>query len=420
KDLSSIKDRFLLLVDCDYFPVTTDRFKFFLWELKFLDSFLSLQSFTFAGECGMLHLTQKMQQIWKTLSDDSPDGFAYWSELHDICPMEEFITFHVPTEIRKTKLENSELNTTLSPKYNGGLFQIARWMIVDDPCSSLFVQGPIKDVIEEVLKELKLLRFFVLFLSKKCIETQIRNNFFVPVLVEASHAAMVSWLYLPSHGKGSQDETDVLVSDILQMKINPIHQGSRKIYVDVLQDLKLTIQPPGWHPNIRNEHASDNYSFVETPSHNLVELPTVSNPSRVVSLNDQVAILSFVLKIWIEGEKEDTALEDVNRALGLDLPSNVQPEFQGCYSLSSVMDQLHIIQKEFESIQPFLKDVGEECHDKHEALQHWATLLIGKAHAVEYVIDACIRKEVPQWCLERWLSDIIEEITLIGGKCRDS
>lgn len=126
----------------------------------------------------------------------------------------------------------------------------------------------------------------------------------------------------------------------------------------------------------------------------------------------------------------------MNRALVFDLPSNIQPikeityliirkafqsnfsrilglgyvnfllnnlkEFLVRYSdsLAPIVNQLQIIQNELGSTQPFLEEVMKEWHNKHERLQQWATQLIGKAYEVEYVIDACIRKEVPQWCLE--------------------
>ncbi|XP_049391551.1 putative late blight resistance protein homolog R1B-13 [Solanum stenotomum] len=132
-----------------------------------------------------------------------------------------------------------------------------------------------------------------------------------------------------------------------------------------------------------------------------------------------------------EGEKEDMMLEDVNQALGLDLWSYIHhikeivylnirkafqsnlprihglgyvdfllsnlEKFQGCYSgsLSSVINQLQIIQKELENAQLFLENVVEQQQNKHNKFQHWAMLLIGKAYEVEYVVDACIRKEFP-------------------------
>ncbi|KAL3321560.1 hypothetical protein AABB24_039259, partial [Solanum stoloniferum] len=82
-------------------------------------------------------------------------------------------------------------------------------------------------------------------------------------------------------------------------------------------------------------------------------------------------------------------------------------------SLASVMDKLQSIQKEFESLQPFLQAVAEARHNDLDEIQHCATQLIGKAHEVEYIVDACIREEAPVCCLEHWILDIMEDITLI-------
>nr|AAT38778.1 Putative late blight resistance protein, identical [Solanum demissum]AAT39279.1 Putative late blight resistance protein, identical [Solanum demissum] len=158
----------------------------------------------------------------------------------------------------------------------------------------------------------------------------------------------------------------------------------------------------------------------------------------------------------IKGEKEDIVLDDMNRALGFDLPRNIEPikamvylvmqkafhcdlpmihglgyvdfllknlnDFQGRYSdsLSFLKNQLQVIQTEFESLQPFLKVVAEEPHNKVKTLnKDCATQIIRKAYEVEYVVDACINKEAPHWCLERWLLDIIEEITCIKAKIQE-
>ena len=199
-----------------------------------------------------------------------------------------------------------------------------------------------------------------------------------------------------------------------------------------------------------------------------MKLPTVSNPSGTVSSNDQMAILQDMLSLIranlihlpildlefclqdmdtvivdaglliyslydSEGEKEGMTLEDVNQALGLDLPGNIQPvkamiyliirkafqsnlprihglgyvdfylnnlkEFQSRHSdsLAFVMNQLQIIQKELESLQPFLKAVAEELHDKHEETQKGATLLIGIAYEVAFsamVVMHCYKRKI--------------------------
>ncbi|XP_009596161.2 LOW QUALITY PROTEIN: putative late blight resistance protein homolog R1A-4 [Nicotiana tomentosiformis] len=511
KDLSKIRRDFLELRPSNIDDVSRDRLEFFLWELNFLDSFLSLQSFTFAGECGMLDVAQKMKEIWKkSISVQQATQRIFFSDSDwegSVDPNFDPFTSDVPTGNWKTKLKfrskysfaevssiplPANKDDIHTPKFlmefiDAVIENLNILVQIDDPCSLLYVPKT-KEQIEEVLKELNLLRFFVCFVSNKCTEpTRSEHTFFTHVLIASSHAAMVAWLYLPIHAKENQDvapgEMNALFSNLLQMKIRPIQPGIRKIYADVLCDLKSIIQP-GWHPNIQNKHATNCCGFLEAPAHNLMKLPTVSNPSGTVSSNDQMAILQDMLSLIranlihlpilglefhcqdmdtvivdaglliyslydSEGEKKGMMLEDVNQALSLDLPGNIQPvktmiyliirkafqsnlprihglgyvdfylnnlkEFQSRHSdsFAFVMNQLQIIQKELESLQPFLKAVAEELHDKHEETQKGATLLIGIAYEVEYVVDACISKEVPPWCLEHWLLDIIEEITCI-------
>ncbi|CAN4081256.1 unnamed protein product [Withania somnifera] len=490
KNVSEIIDAFLYILGHrkhhleDYgFSSENQDLQYYLWELKFLDAFLGLQNFVFAGDCGILDFIQEMYKHFTTW-----EGVDEYVEIEEhTTEIEEYSLMQI--SIWKTKLQfrpkysfpNKVDDDIPTPDFVMEFIDAVQenlnvLLLTNDPSSWLFVPEP-KDQIEEVLKELKLLRFFVLFLSKNCVEPKTRNIFFTHVLIVACHAAMVAWLYLPIHGKISQgldpSEMNIVLADLLQMKNKSTQPSIPKIYTDILQSLKLNVRS-------RKEHASGS-GFV---LHNLVDLPTFSNPCHIVGLNDQMEILQemrnllrdnlihfpvldpefpcqdmdtvivdaglLVYSLYdINGEKETTGLEDVNRALGLDLPGNTQPakeitcliiqkafqsnlpriqclshvdlllnnlkEFQSRYSdsLAPVMNNLQIILQELESTQPFLKDVAEVQHNKHEELQRWATRLTGKAYEVEYVIGAWIRKEVPQWCLKLWLSDIIEEITHI-------
>nr|XP_009790701.1 PREDICTED: late blight resistance protein R1-A-like [Nicotiana sylvestris] len=304
EDLSKMKDEILTIlpdVDCD---VTKDRLNFFVWELNFLDSFLCLRSFAFAGECGMLHVIQKIQEIWKRLHAiiDGPDPEAYTKEFLTTSRKDEFIdsntdpfTFHVPTEVWKIKLEfrakysfpkissislpANKDDDIPTPKFvmefiDDVLKILGDLVKIDNPCSLLYV-GRLKEQIEDVFKELKLLRLFICFVSNKCIEPQSQHSFFTHALIEAVHTAMVAWLNLPIHGNETQDlspsEVNVLFSDLLKMKIKPIQPGIHKIYIDVLLALKSTIQPAGLHPNIQNKLVAD-CGIVENPTHNLMEI----------------------------------------------------------------------------------------------------------------------------------------------------
>lgn len=61
-------------------------------------------------------------------------------------------------------------------------------------------------------------------------------------------------------------------------------------------------------------------------------------------------------------------------------------------------------------MQPSLKVVP---HNKVKTLLDCATQLISKAYEMEFVVDACMGKEVCHCYLARWLLDIIEEISHI-------
>ncbi|KAH0668797.1 hypothetical protein KY289_023290 [Solanum tuberosum] len=254
------------------------------------------------------------------------------------------------------------------------------------------------------------------------------------------------------------------------MKIKSIQPviSRNNIYIDVLQALKSTIP-----------HAAES-STVEIPTHsltvglsdqmanlqemlcllrdNLIHLPILDLEFHLQAMDS--VIIDAGLLIYslydIKREKEDTVLDDMNRALGLDLPRNIEPikvmvylimqkaiqcnlpkvhglgyvdfllknlkDFQGRYSdsLAFLKNQLQVIQTEFESLQPFLKVVVEEPQNKLKTLnEDCATQIIRKAYEVEYVVDACINKVAPHWCLERWLLDIIEEITCIKAKIQE-
>ncbi|KAG5604118.1 hypothetical protein H5410_025610 [Solanum commersonii] len=507
-ELSDLKIRFLLgmLRAQKYSNVARDRMDFFIWELKFLNCFLHLQSFTFASECGMLDISQKMLEICKRFNTPPPhNAFAYWKELickrlcaisirPDVSSDDGFacwkkVIWKTKQEFRakysfpKTLLANNKVDDA-NPKFVmefidavvGNLNVLVK---TNDPSSLLSVPGP-KEQIEQVLKELKLLRFFVCFVSNKCIEPQYQHTtFYTHALIEASHIAMAVWLHLPVYSKGNQNlapsEVSCLLSDFMEMKIKSIQPGISRnnIHIDVLRALKSTI------PHAQDKHAAES-GIVGTPTHNLmvglsdqmanlqemlcllrdnlIHLPILDLEFHLQDMDS--VILDAGLLIYslydIKGQMEDTSLEVINRALGFNLPRNIEPikamiylvmqkafhcnlprvhglgyvdfllknlkDLQGRYSdsLAFLKNQLQVIQTEFESLQPFLKVVVEEPHNKRKTLnEDSATQIIRKAYEVEYVVDACIKKEVPQWCIKRWLLDIIEEITCIKAKIQE-
>ncbi|KAG5604117.1 hypothetical protein H5410_025609 [Solanum commersonii] len=491
-ELSDLKDCLLNeLQDLKYSDVARDRINFFLWELKFLDCFLHLKSFPFASECGMLHVSQKMIYIWKSHCSKTINvPILYFSKV----PLNLFVDwkkviwktkqeFRAQYSFPKTPLAANKVidddDNIHSPEFVMEIMDVFVENLnvlvkINDPCSWFFVPGHMKEQIEQVLKELKLLRFFVCFVSNKCsIQPQYRcTTFYTHALIEASHIAMVVWLHLPIYGNGNQDlalsEVSRLLSDFMEMKIKSIQPviSRNNIYIDVLQALKSTI------PQAQKKHAAES-STVEIPTHsltvglsdqmanlqemlcllrdNLIHLPILDLEFHLQAMDS--VIIDAGLLIYslydIKREKEDTVLDDMNRALGLDLPRNIEPimqkaiqcnlpkvhglgyvdfllknlkDFQGRYSdsLAFLKNQLQVIQTEFESLQPFLKVVVEEPQNKLKTLnEDCATQIIRKAYEVEYVVDACINKVAPHWCLERWLLDIIEEITCIKAKIQE-
>ncbi|KAH0753940.1 hypothetical protein KY290_024210 [Solanum tuberosum] len=511
-ELSDLKDRLLNRLEYStYSDIVRDRINFFLWELKFLDCFLHLKSFPFASECGMLGVSQKMIEIWKipytrilSVYPDSGiqnwgkrasmksqsieevratlDSFVYWKEVIWKTKQE----FRAQYSFPKTPLAANKVDDDVSPKFVMEVIDVFVGNInvlvkITDPSSWFFVPGHMKEQIEQVLKDLKLLRFFVCFVSNKCsIQPQYRcTTFYTHALIEASHIAMVVWLHFPIYSNGNQDlspsEVSRLLSDFMEMKIKSIQPVicRNNIYIDVLQALKST------KPQAQRKHVAES-GIVEIPTHsltvglsdqmanlqemlcllrdNLIHLPILDLEFHLQDMDSVIVDAGLLIYSLydIKGEKEDTVLDDMNRALGFDLPRNIEPikamvylvmqkafqsnlprvhglgyvdfllknlkDFQGRYSdsLAFLKNQLQVIQTEFESMQPFLKVVVEEPHNKLKTLnEDCATQIIRKAYEVEYVVDACINKVAPQWCIERWLLDIIEEITCIKAKIQE-
>lgn len=191
---------------------------------------------------------------------------------------------------------------------------------------------------------------------------------------------------------------------------------------------------------------------------NLIHLPILDPEFHLQDMNSVIVDAGLLIYSLydIKREKEDTMLEDLNRTLGFDLPRNMEPikamvclvmqkafqcnlprvqglgyvdfllknlkDLQGRYSnsLPFVTNQLQVMQMEFESFQSFLKVAIEEPHNKLKTLnEDCAAQIIRKAYEVEYVVDDCINKEIPHWCLERCLLDVIEEITCIKAKIQE-
>ncbi|KAH0671991.1 hypothetical protein KY284_023078 [Solanum tuberosum] len=403
-------------------------------------------------------------------------SFAYWKKVIWKTKQEFRAEYSFPnTSLAANKVDD------VSPKFvmeviDAFVENLNVLVKINNPISWLFVPEH-KEQIEQVLKELKLLRFFVCFVSNKC---SIQPTFYIHALIEASHIAMVVWLHLPVvYGNGNPDltpsEVSRLRSDFMEMKIKSIQPdiSRNNIYIDVLQALKSTI------PQAQKKHAAES-GIVEIPTHslmiglshqmanlqemlcllrdNLIHLPILDLEFHLQDMDSIIVDAGLLIYSLydIKGEKEDTTLEDINRELGFDLPRNIEPikvivylvmqkafqcnlprihglryvdfllknlkDFQGRYSdsLAFLKNQIQVIQMEFESLQPFLKVVVEEPHNKFKRLnEDCAIQIIRKAHEVEYVVDACINKGIPHRCLKRWLQDIIKEITCIKAKIQE-
>ncbi|XP_004239389.1 putative late blight resistance protein homolog R1B-23 isoform X1 [Solanum lycopersicum] len=445
-----------------------DVIKFLKREFTFLDFFLSLQSFVDLSY--MLEIVHKVQALFH----DAAVKLTEISEMDHV----DGVTNQLQVNIQKTKLEIK--CEYLFPKVNNdGIVDVTPKVVIDlidtvvvnlgdllkVSCSSslLFVRGPNKE-IGDVFKELKLLRNFVCYVSDRFIEMKSQYiDFFIHVLEVTNHAAMVAWLYLPRNDNENQ-ETNCLLSDHLNMKIKPIDPSIRKIYIDVLQALRSE-----WRPIIPIDHVANCVAdFVETLRHNLKAI-SVSNPKthQIADLQEMLNLLIANLSIQdleIHLQDIDTVMIDSgilvyslceNVVLGevtIDLPVMIEhikiliyhiirkefqsslprihglgyvdfvlsnlKEFQDRYpdSLAFMKTQLQIIQAELESVQPFLRFVAKKQYNIHNELQNSVALLIGKAYEVEYIVDACVSKRVPDWCLMLWLLDISTEVAEMQQK----
>ncbi|KAL3336926.1 hypothetical protein AABB24_029551 [Solanum stoloniferum] len=440
--------QFIVQWDSDI-PETSKRIRFLKRDFEFLHIFL-----TFTDLSDMPDVTYKVQALFQ----DAAEDLKKVNKMHHI----DRVTSRIQEKIRITKLEIRDIHLVLSNKDG-----------IDTPEFVIeFIDTAIQnldDFVElgdSVFKELKLLRNFVCFVSGRSMEPKSLHAFLTHVLHVVGRAAMIVWLYwkFPSNDSENQ-EMNCLLSNLVQMKIKLIQPDVRKIYIDVLQAVT--------HPIIQIENAADCVAgFMETLQHNLKELPT---PSQMdVALTDQilvllemfdllfvnlrclsVQVLEFHLQdihtvvvdsgLLVYSLYEDVSLEEVTSKLEDTIERIktliyhiIRKEFQsslprihgiGCVdfllsnlkkfhdrysnSLAYFTNELQMIQTELESLQPFLRSVALERHNKYDKLERSVALLIGKVNEVEYIVDACvsnINNKVPNWCLMLWLLDLIQEI----------
>ncbi|KAM3203328.1 putative late blight resistance protein R1B-16 [Capsicum annuum] len=425
------------------------RIEVLYMNLKFLDMFLSLQSFT--NECSsMQDVIRNVQALYpyaeaefKRINNLDDVGYVFdklkeqiWEIKLEIRAKYSFPEASVPLpsnvaipEFVKRFIDTVVMNLSDLTE----MYDFYSWFTIVPHSST--------QQMEEVVKELKLLRNFVYFVSDRCTDLQSQQTFFTHVLVVAGHAAMVSWLNLPNDRSEEglvSARMNASFSD-LRMRIQPIQPCICKIYIDVLQALKS-----GCHQNIQAEYVADyKAGFVETLVHHLEVLPITDKHKKVVAFKDRNTMLNFLRANLINLPREalkdlDAAIIDAGLLVYSSFPGDIQsmkaliyfltrksfqtnlPKIDGlgsidiilddlkellnCYSdsLSSMRSQLWTIQKQLEHFQK-----------KHDVVGSFAMQVISKAYEVNHLVVGCINNDIPEWCLVLWIGDIIEEITLI-------
>ncbi|XP_055807720.1 putative late blight resistance protein homolog R1C-3 [Solanum dulcamara] len=459
-----------------------DRIEFLKRDFKFLDIFLS-----FASECTMTNVTQKVQAQFQDDAVNLKRIHTFFDDLdplisqvqNNIWPSKLEIRAHYPFLKKSTsfKKENSTSNAA-SPEFLEKFIGIVLRNLSDllkiyAPTSLLFVPCP-KKQMEEIVKELKLLRNFAFYLSNRCTEPQKLHTFFTHVLLVFGHAAMDGWLYLPAiDGNTDLTSNEMDVLHLLQMRIRPIQPCVRDIYIDVLQALKSEEQS-GWDRDIQIEYTADcEVGFVETLIHCLSELPITGKQKETGSLKDQKAILLellnllranlislpvkdhichlrdidaaiidvglLVYSLYSSMEvKKDMAVGELNHVPVLDFSGTVRsiqavtylitrksflsllPRIDGLGSIDIVLDNLKEFLRHYSyslaSIKSQLQTIQEELElfqKQHDGFLYFPMQVIAKAYEVEHIVVGCINRNIPEWCLVRWVGDIMEETTLL-------
>ncbi|XP_015165217.1 putative late blight resistance protein homolog R1B-23 [Solanum tuberosum] len=398
-------ERIQQLSDMLNFPKTSiDSVMLFTLERKFCDIFISLQSFT--DEPNMLDVTRKIQTLFQdAVFDLSP---LYLTEYFDLYASEVQSKILLTKREIRAKYSFPKISLQLPAKFVKDIIpsvleNIGGLVKIHDPYSPLYIPETVLEHIEDVSKELKLLLNFVCFAAEKFIEPQSQHhvNFLTHVLAVSGHISTLIWMYLPDL---APEQMNVMLSDFLRMRIKPIQPCICKIYVDVLLSLKSTIQS-GWCTNIGSEDVIDSEGSLGNPSKDaqpfesqVLDLsPRGVNITQVLDLLSNIQRLSIDIYLTIRKAFQSN-LPRIHGLGYVDCLLNNLKKFQILQSdsLASVMDKLQLLQKEFENLQPFLQVVAEERNNDLDEIQRCATQLIGKAHEVEYIVDACISKKAPE------------------------
>ncbi|KAM3304317.1 putative late blight resistance protein R1B-16 [Capsicum chacoense] len=430
-------------------------------NLKFLDMFLSLQCFTTVC-CGV---TQKVLAVFP-YAESEIKRIDYLLEVKSMFDKLEEQIWEIKLEIRDEysfpEASQPLPSNVATPEFvkrfiDNVVMNLSDLLVIRHPFyRSWLVPGSSRQQMEEVVKELKLLRNFVYFISDRCTDPQSQHTFFTHVLVVAGHAAMISWVNLPNLKskdiKVASAKMNASFSD-LQMKIQPIQPCVRKIYIDVLQALES-----GWHPNIQAEDvAAYKAGFVETLVHCLEELPItfkdhmamlnylkanlINLPREALKDLDAAIIDAGLLVYSLYGsveEKEEMVVVELNQVPVLDLSSDIQsiqaliylitrksfqsqlPKIEGLGSIDIILDHLKellsLYSDSLSSIKSKVRTIQQQLErfqKKHDEVRSFGMQMISKAYEVDHLVIGCINKDIPEWCLVLWIGDIIEEITLI-------
>lgn len=314
----------------------------------------------------------------------------------------------------------------------------------------------VSEKIEEVMKELKLLKNFVYFISDRCTDPQSQHTFFTHVLVLAGHVAIIFWLNLPNYWRWY---CDFLTSHIIKDSLKDIQKRilqpcSRKIYIDVLKAIKS-----GCHPNIQDEHATDyRAGFSETLIHHMEVLhPITQKYKGIEAFKDRITMINFfranlinppilaledfdiaIINLGILLYSMDdsvAAVGELNQVTGVDIQSSQAliyshtrkssfrsnlPKIDGLGSIDIILDHLKellshysnslsSIRSQFQTIQQQL----EHFQEQRDVSGSFAMQVIAKAYEVDHLIVGYNNKVFPEWYIFLWSRDIIEEITLL-------
>ncbi|XP_019266467.1 PREDICTED: putative late blight resistance protein homolog R1A-3 isoform X2 [Nicotiana attenuata] len=424
--LQRIKDECdSLEVDLSAFKYLERIFKFLKRDIKLLDIILNLQIFT-----GEQDLIKKVQALFQGAAADL---FLIYS-LQVIPESNQF-------QHCVSGLENNFWQTKLEIRAKYSFTGISFQLLANND------ENP-RDQIEKALKELKFLKSFVCFVSDRCIESQVQHTFFTHVLEVAWHTTVVTWLYLPSkkYIDSDADEGYPLFSDLLRSKIQPIEPSISKIYIDVLQAIKLVQSQ--WCPVVQIKYVVDcEVGFVETLLHNLEELPFILNGIEIKEM------LNFLRALLVQ--VPEFSLQDIDSVIidaGLlvySLNNKEKGDLDFRVKIWSMQAMIYLITRKtflFQSSLPgidvvgstdFILDNREKClslylsfdfvENQLRALQkelkcfqvvveqqeHLVTQINGWVYEVEHISDACRKKNVPDWCLLLWILDIGEDLRVL-------